>query len=223
MKIALLGNGKTGGKVVQLHNDVTVFDTKNSPTVEKLKGHDVIISFLAGPVFLEYIPILLDSEIPVVTASTGFKWPDNFQNILVEKKLTWVFASNFSLGMNLVHQMINTMGKAQELFSKYQFSLHEIHHTKKLDAPSGTALSWQSWLNQNQDINITHERIGDVVGDHALTLETANERITLRHEAKDRKVFAEGALWAAKKIMNKEIGDHGLHSFAEITKNELLK
>ncbi|MCO4793722.1 MAG: hypothetical protein KC493_08425, partial [Bacteriovoracaceae bacterium] len=180
----------------------TVFDSKTSVTIEKLSGHDVIISFLPGDAFRELIPTLIESKIPVVTGSTGFDWPNDISDQLIKNKVSWVKAHNFSLGMNLMKQMIKSLTKATELFDEFNFKIHEVHHTKKVDAPSGTALSWAKWLNLPTDI--TSERTGDVVGDHQLTLETNTERMTIRHEALDRKIFAEGAIWASQKIIKKE-------------------
>lgn len=223
MKIALLGKGKTGGKVLELLVEQniphTVFDSKNHPTIENLKGHDVVISFLSGDVFHEYIPVLLASKIPVVTGSTGMKWPEGFSDRLKESELKWIYATNFSLGMNLVQQMIFIMREAKNILSGYEFSLHEVHHTKKLDAPSGTALSWKEWTGH--EFPITSERTGDVIGLHELKLKTKTEEITLKHEALDRKIFAEGALYAANKIVEDNITP-GLHLFQDIIKKALL-
>ncbi len=219
MKVALLGKGKTGGRVLELLIEKsiphTVFDSKNSPSLLKLKGHDVVISFLSGEVFFTYADLLIESKIPVVSGSTGVPWPLHF-----EKKLSvpWIYATNFSLGMNLVQQMILIMKDAQKLLSSYSFSLHEIHHTKKLDSPSGTALSWKKWAGH--EMEITSERIGDVPGIHEITLTTTTEKISLKHEALDRKIFAEGALYAAHKITTLS---PGLHLFQDVVQAELLK
>ncbi len=222
MKIALLGKGKTGGRVLELlvqnHVPHTVFDSKNHPTLENLKGHDVVISFLSGEVFKEYMTLLLDSKIPVVTGSTGMEWPSDFDKKLKEKNSKWIYATNFSLGMNLVHQMILIMKEADSIIKNVQYSMNEVHHTKKLDAPSGTALSWKKWLDH--EVNITSERIGDAIGIHELKLKTPVEEITLKHEALDRKIFAEGALYAANKITTLS---PGLHLFQDVVQKELLK
>lgn len=220
MKVALLGSGKTGSFVSQLHKNTTLFNSKNTPSIEALQKHDVIISFLPGPAFENYLEILIESKIPVVTGSTGFQWPDHFNDKLLEKKLAWIWSNNFSLGMNLVHQMIVNLKQTSNFFTDYSFHLNEVHHTKKLDAPSGTALMWKNWLKE--DVNITSERIDDVVGIHELKLSTANENIYLKHEAKDRKIFAQGALWAANKILKSNI-PCGLHNFFNITKQDFFK
>lgn len=221
MKIALVGAGKTGNKIVEIsdnQNEISIFNTKNIPTLENLKGHDVIISFLPGPSFVDYMELFIDSKIPLVTGSTGFDWPSRVDQKLKDNNIPWVYASNFSLGMNLVYKMIKVLSKADELFKDFNFSIHEIHHTKKLDAPSGTALSWEEWSNNKA--NITHERIGDVVGDHKITLDTPFEKIELRHIAKDRKIFAEGALWAANEAVSGQI-PNGLNKFSDIALQRL--
>ena len=220
MKIALLGAGKTGQKVAQLYPNTVIFNTQNIPTKEKLCECDLVISFLAGDIFLEYIDLLIESKIPVVTGSTGFDWPENAIKSIQENKLIWVRAHNFSLGMNIVKNMIETISKATELYDDVKFNIHDIHHTKKLDAPSGTALSWQDWLDQ--DAKITSERTGDVVGYHHLEMISSVEKIKVTHEALDRAIFAKGALWVAKKIYEKEFTKTGLNNFSDIV-NQFLK
>ena len=219
MKLALLGKGKTGGKVLDIvPGDMTVevFDRTNHPTFEKLSRCDVILSFLPGDAFAELIPVLLESKKPVVTGSTGFKWPEGFDKTLREKNISWIYATNFSLGVVVLKQLIERLNKVSHLFSEKTLSIHEVHHTKKLDAPSGTALSMKEWLRG--DCEVTSERTGDVVGLHTLTLETPSEIIRLEHEAKNRTLFAEGAVWATKMIAKTE---PGLHSFQKVVENHL--
>ena len=215
MKIALLGKGKTGSKVLELAQcEVEVFDTKNLPSYEKLLKNDVIISFLPGEAFTELIPMLLETKKPVVTGSTGFKWPNDFEQTLQEKKIAWIHATNFSLGVVVLKQLIEKLHQIDHLFKEKTFSIHEVHHTKKLDAPSGTALSMKEWLKN------TSERKGDVVGLHTLTLDTPGEIIRLGHEAKDRTLFAEGALWAARYIHHHQLKP-GLHAFQKVVESHL--
>lgn len=121
--------------------------------------------------------------------------------------------------MNLVHEMIKVLAKAEKLFNKPNFKIHEVHHIMKLDAPSGTALSWQDWSEHTCDI--TSARTGDVVGDHKITVETETEDIIVQHQAKDRGIFAAGALWTADKILKGEV-PAGLNDFSSIAIKELL-
>jgi 4-hydroxy-tetrahydrodipicolinate reductase len=223
MKIALLGKGKTGSKVKELAiekgHEVLVFDSKNTPTTQKLGQYDLVISFLPGPAFLSYIPMLLETKLPVVSGSTGVELPNDLDQKLKDQSSAWIQGHNFSLGMNLIHEMINTLSKTSKLFKDFQFEIHEVHHTKKLDAPSGTAIKWKEWLDL--PAGVTSERTGDVVGLHELTLTTPTEKIFLRHEALDRKIFAAGALWAGEQLINKNIPS-GLNWFEEMAKKELL-
>lgn len=224
MKVALLGTGKTGKEVAKLalkKDDViiTEFNRNNPISLDKLQGHDVIISFLTGDVFLEHIELLIESKIPVVTGSTGFKWPENIHGQLKEAELTWIRSHNFSLGMNIVKAMIQILSKASNLLSDTSTSIHEIHHTKKLDGPSGTALSWQEWFGSQCEISF--EREGDVVGFHKIELNSPTETITLSHDAKDRSIFAEGALWAANIITTKDFNNFGLYEFNDVVKDHL--
>lgn len=220
MKIALLGHGKTGGKVVELlgKGDVTIFDSHNPPTLETLAGHDVVISFLPGPAFASYIDLLIGSEIPVATGSTGFEWPIDTDTRLKDRGVAWVTAGNFSLGMNLIHGMIKVLSKAPQLFDDYQYRLHEVHHIHKKDHPSGTALTWEKWLGQ--PVDFSYDRIGETIGDHTLKLELPNEDITIMHHAKDRKIYAEGAIWTVQKLVSGSVPP-GLHELADIMTEEL--
>ncbi|MFU8860421.1 MAG: dihydrodipicolinate reductase C-terminal domain-containing protein [Cyclonatronaceae bacterium] len=229
MKIALLGKGKTGRHIIELTESlpdhaVTVFDRDHRPAAALLKGHDCIISFLPGDAFQIYIPELIASGVPVVSGSTGFAWPggrDAFSSMLAEKGHSWIHGSNFSLGMNLVCSMIDVMRDAEALLNDIRFDLHEVHHTSKKDSPSGTALAWKQRLGR--EVTITSERTGDVNGFHALTLATSYEKITLTHEALDRKLFAEGALWASKRLCNGLPPlPPGLHDFRDTVQHNLI-
>ena len=221
MKIALIGRGKTGGKVLEIakDHDVTTFSSENPITALKLRDFDVAICFIPGEAFLSIVPTLLEANIPLVSGCTGHDWPHHVSETLKKNNQTWVYGTNFSLGMRLINEMINTLSKTPNLFQNYKFDIHEIHHTKKLDAPSGTALSWKEWLNLEADV--TSERIGDVVGDHKVTLTTPNEVITLNHQALDRKIFAEGALWTAEYLLkNNKLGP-GLFKFEQLASDQL--
>ena len=220
MKIALLGNGKTGSKITELARDeVEVFDSKNIPTLEKLQDVEVIISFLPGEAFLSFIPLLIQTKKPVVTGSTGFNWPDQFEKTLEAEKLVWIHATNFSLGVVVLKQLIERLIQVQHLFTEQTISIHEVHHTQKKDAPSGTALSMKEWFKG--PCEMSSERTGDVVGLHILSMETSGEIIRIEHEAKDRRLFAQGALWAADYILKNPLPP-GLHAFQKVVESHLL-
>lgn len=228
MNIALLGSGKTGSEVANAASmrpdaSITIFNTANPASMTALAGHDVVISFLPGDAFLAHIPLLLESRLPVVCGSTGFSFPDGidaFSARLRDSELRWIYASNFSLGMHLVRELLPILGLAPDLMPDVRYGLRETHHIHKKDAPSGTALSWRTDLGQ--EVDIASERVGDVVGDHELVLTTGTERITLRHEALNRRIFAEGALQAAEWILNPNIvREPGLHAFHQVIRQTL--
>ena len=213
MKIALLGMGKTGSKVLEdKKNQVIGFDSKNMPTFEKLETFDVIISFLPGEAFKSYIPLLIETKLPVVVGSTGFEWPHNLHQILKDKNLSWIYSSNYSLGVALVKQVLQKISQARSFFPEHKSTIHEIHHIHKKDAPSGTALSMQDWLGDQ--CHITSERTGDVIGFHELVFDAGSEKIKITHEALDRKLFAEGAIWSAEFLFKNKVP--GLNSFHDI-------
>lgn len=219
MRIALLGAGKTGSKVAKIHDDVVIFNTKNPPKLEELQKCDVVVSFLPGEAFLDHLDLLIESKLPVATGSTGFDWPEDIDQRLKENQLSWIRAHNFSLGMNVVREMIKQMSTLAKLFDDGSFSIHDIHHVHKKDSPSGTALSWKQWLNE--EVNITAKREGDVVGYHHLEFDSADEKITLVHEAKDRSIFARGAVWAAKILTEDDSLEKGLLDFNEVVKTKI--
>ncbi|HEX5797903.1 MAG TPA: dihydrodipicolinate reductase C-terminal domain-containing protein, partial [Candidatus Saccharimonadales bacterium] len=215
MKIALLGTGRTGSKVTEIagKNDVIGFDENNIPTLEKLKSCDTAISFLPGPAFIQYIDLLIESGLPVAIGSTGFDWPDDIDKRLKKNGLAWIEASNFALGMNIMRAMIRAMSKAPKLFDQFEFNMEEIHHIHKKDSPSGTALTWKEWLGQ--DVQISAKREGDNPGFHKLTLKTPYEDISIEHQSKDRKIFAQGAVWTARRLAEGNLPP-GLHKLQDI-------
>lgn len=221
MKVALIGAGKTGGEVAHLHSDTTIFNSKNKPTVESLRACEVVIVFVPGDVFLEYIPMLIEAKLPVVIGATGFDWDQKTIKEIEKHEMRWVHSHNFSLGMSIMKSLIETLSKGSELLEDTTFRIHDIHHTKKLDAPSGTALSWKKWLGK--DVKITSERTGDVVGYHHLEMESPNEKIKIIHEAKDRGIFARGALWTANQVLHNTNLPYGLTHFNDLVINQIKK
>lgn len=223
MKVAVIGTGKTGAKVLERvgrENAVGPFNSQNPVTVEALQAADVGIAFVNAEVAKQIIPVAMEAKLPIVWATTGIDWPADLDATLKEKKITWVYGNNFSLAMGLARKMLHILGKANQLIDDFDYRLHEVHHTKKIDAPSGTAVWWQKWLGANCEI--TSERIGDVVGIHEATLETPEESILLRHESKDRALFAKGAIFSAEKILQGNL-PAGFLSFEYLTDQMLAK
>lgn len=198
-KIGILGRGKTGSQVARLCEEEgrehEVFHSENPLTSDALKNLCGLVIFIPGPALKSFLPMILESGLPVVSGATGIAYDEEFSLKAKNASLPWIQGHNFSLGMNIIHRVIKVLSESSKLFGKnIPTHIHEIHHTKKLDAPSGTAIRWNEWLGL--DSQLTSERTGDVVGFHSLKMDLPSETITLTHEAHDRGVFAAGALWA---------------------------
>ncbi|TVQ48870.1 MAG: hypothetical protein EA362_05355 [Saprospirales bacterium] len=206
MKAAVIGTGKTGNAILQLAgHDAVGFNSKNMPQREDLIDFDCVIVFVPTTAAKGIMELLKGLPLRVIWGTTGMQWPADFNEKVKKSGATWIIGSNFSLGMNLVRRAIQLMGQQSDLLNKPVFSIKEIHHIHKKDKPSGTAISWREWLNQPAEIE--SEREGDVKGIHKLNIHTDFESISIMHKAHDRKLFAEGALWTAEKlIMNPEFG-----------------
>ena len=198
MKIAIIGNGKTGSKVaeVSVGHEVIVYDSQNTPTTEDLQKCDVAICFLPGSVFEQYIDMLIDAQTPAVIGATGSNWQDGLNERLIDKQVSWVYASNFAATMPLVKELIEQLSIVD---TSIQPVIEETHHIDKVDSPSGTALSWQEWLGK--DVKFIDYREADTYGVHKLTVETDHEVLSIEHTAKDRAAFAQGALEAAERLV----------------------
>lgn len=215
MKTSVIGTGKTGSAVAELLGKQAVcFDSKSNITAEKLKETDVAIIFVPGEAAEEVVKVVLDSGIPAVWGTTGYAWPEVLPDQVKDVNAKWVIGSNFSLGMNLIRKALNILGKGGDFLENPEYHIHEVHHVHKKDAPSGTALSWQEWLGR--DASISSDRQGDVKGIHNLHLKTNNESIYLKHEAHNRKLFAEGAIWTAEYLLKNPHIKPGVYPFSSI-------
>lgn len=216
MKVSVIGTGKTGSKVVELLGDdlAHAFDENNPPTIEKLRESDAVIVFVPGDAVSDILDLVLKSGTPAAWGSTGFEWPDDLDEKVKAAKTKWVLATNFSLGMNIIRHSIKKISEGSAILKKPAFKIHEVHHIHKKDAPSGTALSWKEWLDKK--VEVTSAREGDVNGIHELKLSTSREEITLKHEALDRSIFAEGAIWTAEQLVNNLTLSDGVHTFGAL-------
>ena len=213
MKVAVIGRGKTGSAVItglgsQQIQDI--YHSTNPVTVDKLQGADVAIVFVPGMHFAKILPILIKSNISVVCGVTGFDWPERWQQQLSQP---WICAHNFSLAMYFVRQCLGMLGKIDKIVPQATFALSETHHLDKVDVPSGTALHWRDWLGQ--DCEIKAKRAADVKGFHELVIHLPFETITLNHHTKDRQLFAQGAIWAARYLQTHEL-PKGSYDFYQI-------
>jgi 4-hydroxy-tetrahydrodipicolinate reductase len=220
MKAALIGTGKTGSKVqeaLELEQNA-LFNTSRIPTVDALRAYDVAFVFVPGNAFLEMIPTLMSAQIAVVSGATGATIPDAVKTQILHGSRPWLIAQNFSPAMQMIQQALQWIGDHPEWLEESEFSLHEVHHQQKKDAPSGTAKLWVEWMT-SRDVTVTSHREGDVLGNHELRISTPLERITLRHEALDRSLFAKGAIQAAHWLLKPDRAP-GLYSMKDVFERE---
>ncbi|WP_346881111.1 4-hydroxy-tetrahydrodipicolinate reductase [uncultured Algibacter sp.] len=221
MKIALLGYGKMGKTIEQIaikrgHDVVLTIDKSN--TDYDITKADVAIDFSIPTVAFNNISNCINHNVPIISGTTG--WLDYYDDAVAlckEKKGAFIYASNFSLGVNIFFELNKTLAKMMSTLKQYNVSMEEIHHTQKLDAPSGTAISlaediiqkhnsYQAWaLDQEKEatIPIAAKRIKDVPGTHTVNYKSEVDTITIEHIAHNRQGFALGAVIAAEWIMGK--------------------
>ena len=222
MKIALLGYGRMGKAIEKFaldraHEIVYIKDK------EEVRGNlsqaNIAINFSVPKAAVENIKSALKKQIPVVCGTTG--WLEHYHDIVTFceiQKSGFLYASNFSIGVNLFFKMNAIAAKLMKPHQKnYYPSLEEIHHIHKLDAPSGTALSlaetvleesdlteWELMGNSKNKLNIKSIRQGEVPGIHSIKYTSSIDEISLKHEAFNRDGFALGAIIASEWLVEKQ-------------------
>ena len=228
MKIALIGYGKMGKAIEEIalskgHEIVLKIDANNTSdfTKENIQKADVAIEFTGPHTAFENISKCIQWAVPVVCGSTG--WLDHFEKakkLCEEEKGCLLYASNFSIGVNLFFEINKQVAALMEPYENYDVSMTETHHTEKKDAPSGTAISLaeqilaqigrkKKWINEASrdasDLIIRSERIDPAPGTHTISYDSAIDSIEITHTAHTRKGFASGALLAAE-FANQKMG-----------------
>lgn len=223
MKIALLGYGKMGKAIEQIainRGHEIVLKTSASSKDFNIKKADVAIDFSIPDAAVSNISHCLNNDVPVISGTTG--WLDNYDNITQlckEQDGAFIYASNFSLGVNIFFELNNYLAKLMRPLEQYNTSIEEIHHTQKLDAPSGTAITlaegiiehsnakdWQlegSEPKNPEHISIEAKRIEHVPGTHIIKYDSEVDSIHISHTAHNRQGFALGAVIAAEWIIGK--------------------
>lgn len=229
MKIALLGYGKMGKVIERIalergHEIVLKKDQSN--TYDGLSTADVAIDFSVPTAAVANISNAFHANVPVVSGTTG--WLEHFDEMVAlcnEKQTGFISSSNFSLGVNIFFELNEYLAKIMSQFDSYKVTMEEIHHTQKLDAPSGTAISlakgviensnYANWTldeAKNDEIHIEAKRIGDVPGTHTVTYNSIVDSIELKHTAHNREGFALGAVIAAEWLAGKK----GIYSMKDV-------
>ena len=227
MKIAIIGYGKMG-KIIEAtarergHTIGSIIDLGDEQLLspDNLDKHDVAIEFSSPASAFNNISKCMDAGLPVVSGSTG--WTDrigDLKNRCKAEYLGFVYASNYSLGVNILFSLNERLAAIMQDHEAYDVSMIEIHHSQKLDAPSGTALTLadgilgkvsrkKQWVLQDsgkdEDLWINAIRTGKVTGDHEVMYESVFDSLSIKHSAKDRRGFATGALVAAEFIRDRK-------------------
>jgi 4-hydroxy-tetrahydrodipicolinate reductase len=227
MNIALIGYGRMGHEIETIavnrgHFIKLIIDENNinDLNADNLKGIDVAIEFTSPYAAFDNISKCLQAKIPVVSGTTG--WLEKYDKaveICLRSKTSFLYSSNFSIGVNILFWLNRELAKRMERNHDYSVSIEEIHHTKKLDAPSGTAITlaggivgehsgYKKWCFEKDKsetcIPIRSVREGSVPGTHTVSWDSEIETISLKHESKNRKGLALGAVVAAEFICSKE-------------------
>lgn len=221
MKIALLGYGKMGKTIEQIaikHGHDIVLKIDKDASHFDITEADVAIDFSVPDAAVNNISICLKNNVPIVSGTTGWlKSYDEMVSLCKERDGAFLYASNFSLGVNIFFELNNQLAKMMTSLEQYTVSIEEIHHTQKLDAPSGTAISlaegiienspYINWSrdrkNDTKTIPIYSKRINDTPGTHAVNYTSNVDTISIKHIAHNRQGFAMGALVAAEWLVGK--------------------
>ncbi len=224
MKLLLLGRGKTGSVVAEVArqrgHDVQVAGAAENAacaalTAEKLRAVDVVIDFTAPSCVVGHIEACVAAGKNMVVGTTGWHGEvDRIRKLIESRGTGFVYAANFSVGVNLFLDVARAAAAA--LRHDYSGQIFERHHIQKKDAPSGTAIAIQRGIREasgkKESLEITSFREGEVVGMHEVVLESAADRIYLCHDAKSRQGFADGAVRAAEWLAGKK----GFYDFKDV-------
>jgi 4-hydroxy-tetrahydrodipicolinate reductase len=227
MKVAIIGYGKMGREIEKIllqrgHEVALIIDVNNASDLnaENLKNIDVAIEFTTPSTAYNNIRTCLECGAAVVSGTTG--WTDRLaelQTLCREKGGAMFYASNYSIGVNLMFRLNRELARMMNAFSQYKISMTETHHTEKKDSPSGTAATLaediisridrkQGWVNEPTDddalIGIESFRIGMNPGEHTVTYSSEDDILEIRHSIKNRRTLAEGAVIAAEFLCGKQ-------------------
>ncbi len=225
MKIALLGFGAMGKLIANLLSeqgvevaviiDETDANLSANELAEKLKVAEVAIDFSTAEAVLRNVEACMIANVALVEGTTG--WNNELETVrkLVEKyDGSFVFGANFSVGVNLFYRIVSNASELFSKFNEYETFIEERHHSRKLDAPSGTALKLQELVSQHitKDFSVAATRAGNIPGTHIVGFDGTADTIELTHTARSREGFASGSIVAAKWI----IGKKGFWEFTEV-------
>ncbi len=238
MKIALSGYGKMGKEIEKIalsrgHEIVVTFNEPDdwNGKEDHLAKADVAIEFSMPQSVVSNIFKCFDAKVPVVVGTTGWLGQlEHVRTVCREHNQSLLYASNFSVGVNLFFEVNRVLAKLMNEHENYEVTIDETHHTSKLDAPSGTAIKlandiidgldrkdvWKNELTPNfYEVDILSHRVENVPGTHVVSYQSDIDKIELTHTAKSREGFAKGAVLAAEWI----VGKKGVFTMSDLLKD----
>ena len=208
MKIAILGYVKMGQTIEKIalqrgHEIILKTNSKNPIETFDFSDVEVAIDFSTPDTAYNNISSTLMRGIPVISGTTAWlEKQTEAEQLAMENNTAFLYASNFSIGVNLFFELNKKLAQLMSNHEQYQASMKEVHHIHKLDAPSGTAISLAE--DMQGEIHIESERTGEVPGTHIITYQSGIDSIEIKHEAHNRQGFALGAVLAAEWIKDKK-------------------
>jgi 4-hydroxy-tetrahydrodipicolinate reductase len=230
MKLALIGYGAMGRLVEALAADaghsVGMRVTSREASLgaeglaEALRGHDAAIDFSVAEAVTAHVEACLEARVPLVEGTTGWGAHEEALRLAVERGGgALIYGANFSVGVNLFYRVV---AQAAELFAAFDYAafIEEAHHSRKRDAPSGTALRLRGLVAErtSREVPVASTRAGHIPGTHRVGFDGPADQIVLTHSARSREGFASGALLAARWIQ----GRRGVYEFSD-TLDEIMK
>ena len=207
MKICIIGYGKMGKMVekIAISKGHSINQIIDSPTDEVDGNADVAIIFSTPESAVLNIVKCFEKKLPVICGTTG--WLNNIEKIkkyCETNNSTFLFSPNFSLGVNLFFKINNSVSKIMRNSDEFDLRISEVHHTSKIDSPSGTALKIKKDIDSilNKDVQIESKRIGSNNGTHEVIYESFSDLIKISHIAKNRESFALGSIVCAQWIIS---------------------
>jgi 4-hydroxy-tetrahydrodipicolinate reductase len=236
VNITLIGYGKMGKEIDRLATDrgIGVIDRVSSRTTLKdadIQRSDVAIHFARPDSVVSHVERWAALKKNMVVGTTGWAQEfDTVKSIATEAGIGFVYASNFSIGVNIFYRLVREASKLINRFGEYDAFVHEAHHKDKVDSPSGTALAAAKIIVEHiqrkktilsdppqgkirpDQLQVTSTRAGAIVGTHTVTFDSVADSIELKHSAKNRSGFALGALLAAEWVVDK----HGIFTMEDV-------
>jgi len=225
MNIAIIGYGKMGQEIEKIalkrnHKIVSIIDQENHwiEFADEIRKADVAIDFSTPSSAYNNIRNAFNSNIPIVVGTTGWKerLPE-VRTLCGKMDQSLIYSSNFSIGVNLFFELNKKLANLMKDYPEYDVNIEEVHHTAKIDSPSGTAIKLaddilniikhkSKWVNaeetESEELQIESKRVSNTPGTHIITYNSKIDSIEIKHTAHNRQGFAQGAIMAAEWIVN---------------------